>query len=154
MKLTIKRDRWYFLRELFSYMIPMILIVGTIDVFRNFMICPLHPEWSAPCSVNWIFAIIYWFFLLITIILAIISASKLRKIKKQIEDEFLESAANVEIHEDKIDNSKKIKETKPKIIIAKNSKKDSIKMAKTDSKSNNKVSTKKDSQKRKSITKK
>ena len=36
----------------------------------------------------------------------------------------------------------------------KNSKKDSIKMAKTDSKSNNKVSTKKDSQKRKSIAKK
>jgi hypothetical protein len=92
--------------------------------------------------------------LLITIILAIISASKLRKIKKQIEDEFLESAANVEIHEDKIDNYKIIKETKPKIIIAKNSKKDSIKMAKTDSKSNNKVSTKKDSQKRKSIAKK
>jgi hypothetical protein len=91
--------------------------------------------------------------LLITIILAIISASKLRKIKKQIEDEFLESAANVEIHEDKIDNSKIIKETKPKIIIAKNSKKDSIKTTKTDSKSNNRVS-KKDSQKRKSIAKK
>lgn len=133
-------------------MIPMILIVGTIDVFRNFMICPLHPEWSAPCSVNWILAIIYWFFLLITIILAIISASKLRKIKKQIEDEFLESAANVEIHEEKIDNSKK-REIKPKTIIAKNSKKDSIKTTKTDSKSNNRVS-KKDSQKRKSIAKK
>ena len=48
MKLTTKRNRWFFCRELFSYLIPMILIVGTIDVFRGFMICPLHPEWSAP----------------------------------------------------------------------------------------------------------
>ena len=59
MKLTTKRNRWYFWRELFSYMIPMILIVGTIDVFISFMKCPLHPEWSAPCSVNWIIGIMY-----------------------------------------------------------------------------------------------
>ena len=90
MKLTTKRNRWYFWRELFSYMIPIILIVGTIDVFISFMKCPLHPEWSAPCSVNWIIGIMYWIPLILVIILAIISASKLRKVKKQIEKEFLE----------------------------------------------------------------
>ena len=92
MKLTTKRNRWYFWRELFSYMIPMILIVGTIDVFISFMRCPLHPEWSAPCSINWIIAIIYWIFLVLAIILAVISAKMLRKIKKRIEDDFLESS--------------------------------------------------------------
>ena len=91
MKLTTKRNRWFFCRELFSYLIPMILIVGTIDVFRGFMICPLHPEWSAPCSVNWIIAAIYGFFLIIVIILAIISARMLRKVKKKIEEEFTET---------------------------------------------------------------
>ena len=59
MKLTTKRNRWYFWRELFSYMIPMILIVGTIDVFYHFVQCPLHPEWSAPCNVNWILGAMY-----------------------------------------------------------------------------------------------
>ena len=91
MKLTTKRNRWYFWRELFSYMIPMILIVGTIDVFYHFVQCPLHPEWSAPCNVNWILGAMYWVFLILVIILAIISANKLRKIKKQIENEFLEA---------------------------------------------------------------
>ena len=90
MKLTTKRNRWYFWRELFSYMIPMILIVGTIDVFYHFVQCPLHPEWSAPCNINWILGAMYWVFLILVIILAIISANKLRKIKKQIENEFLE----------------------------------------------------------------
>jgi hypothetical protein len=77
-------------------MIPMILIVGTIDVFISFMKCPLHPEYSAPCSVNRIFAAMYGFFLIIVIILAIISAKKLRKVKKQIENEFLEAAKQSE----------------------------------------------------------
>jgi hypothetical protein len=71
-------------------MIPMILIVGTVDVFFAFMRCPLHPEWSAPCSVNRFLGAIYWIFLLLTIILSIISANRLKKIKKQIENEFLE----------------------------------------------------------------
>ena len=91
MKLTTKRNWRYFWRELFSYMIPMILIVGTVDVFYHFIQCPLHPEWSAPCDVNWILAIMYWIFLILVIILAIISAKKLRKVKKQIENEFLEA---------------------------------------------------------------
>ena len=91
MKLTTKRNWRYFWRELFSYMIPMILIVGTVDVFYHFIQCPLHPEWSAPCDVNRILAIMYWIFLILVIILAIISAKKLRKVKKQIENEFLEA---------------------------------------------------------------
>ncbi len=91
MKLTTKRNRWYFWRELFQYMIPMILIVWTVDVFYHFMQCPLHPEWSAPCSVNRILAAMYGIFLIFVIILAIVSARKLRKVKKQIENEFLEA---------------------------------------------------------------
>lgn len=136
MKLTTKRNRWYFWRELFSYMIPMILIVGTIDVFHNFMRCPLHPEWSAPCSVNRIIAAMYGFFLMIVIILAIISARMLRKVKNQIEAEFLqatkenteilgETIRNNEESEDKEDKDDKIiveeinvkKRSKPKKII-------------------------------------
>lgn len=95
MKITTKRNRWYFLRELFSYMIPMILIVWTVDVFYHFMQCPLHPEWSAPCSVNWVLAAMYGIFLVLTIILAIISARKLRKVKKKIEKAFLETTQQV-----------------------------------------------------------
>ncbi len=93
MKLTTKRNRRYFWRELFLYMIPMLLIVGTIDVFYHFVQCPLHPEYSAPCSVNWFLAVAYGSFLLITIIFAIISAKMLRKIKRQIEDDFLSSVS-------------------------------------------------------------
>ena len=118
MKLTTKRNRWFFCRELFSYLIPMILIVGTIDVFRNFMICPLHPEWSAPCSVNWIIAAVYGFFLIIVIILAIISARKLRKVKKKIEEEFTETVDSY-IKE----QVNEIKKSKPKKIIVKKDKK-------------------------------
>jgi preprotein translocase subunit SecG len=55
------------------------------------MQCPLHPEWSAPCSVNRILAAMYGIFLIFVIILAIVSARKLRKVKKQIENEFLEA---------------------------------------------------------------
>ncbi len=76
-------------------MIPMILIVWTVDVFYHFMQCPLHPEWSAPCSVNWVLAAMYGIFLVLTIILAIISARKLRKVKKKIEKEFLETTQQV-----------------------------------------------------------
>ena len=104
MKLTTKRNRWYFWRELFLYLIPMLLIVGTIDFFYHFVQCPLHPENSAPCNVNWFLAVAYGSFLLITIIFAIISAKMLRKVKKQIEDEFLSS---VKLKED---NSNRIRE--------------------------------------------
>ena len=122
MKLTTKRNRWYFWRELFSYMIPMILIVWTVDVFYHFMQCPLHPEWSAPCDVIWILAGMYGFFLLLTIILAIISSKMLRKVKKQIENEFTESINN---------NTEKqieeIKKAKPKKVVVKREKKSETK---------------------------
>ena len=124
MKLTTKRNRWFFLRELFLYMIPMILIVGFIDVFYNFVRCPLHPEWSAPCNVNWILAGVYGIFLLFTITCAIISARILRKVKKQIENEFKETIDNhirKQIFEDKTDE--KVDEIKPKKIIVKKDKK-------------------------------
>lgn len=117
MKLTTKRNRWFFCRELFLYLMPMILIVGTIDVFINFMRCPLHPEWSAPCSVNWILAAIYGVSLLLAIIFAIISARMLRKVKKQIENEFTETINNnVKEYVDAI------KGTKPKKVIVKKEK--------------------------------
>ena len=140
MKLTTKRNRWYFWRELFSYMIPMILIVGTIDVFISFMRCPLHPEWSAPCSINWILAALYWVFLILTIIFALISARMLKKVKKQIENEFTESIDNqskeLEIQQKEKSESKKVKSSKPKKIIAK-----------TDKKSDKKTTTKKTTKK-------
>jgi len=122
MKLTTKRNRWFFFRELFAYMIPMILIVGTVDVFYNFMRCPLHPEWSAPCSVVWIIAGIYGIFLILTIICAIISARILRKVKKQIENEFTEAINN------NLNNQvKEPKKAKPKKVIAKKDKKSETK---------------------------
>ncbi len=96
MKLTTKRNRWYFWKELFLYMIPMILIVGTVDVFYHFVQCPLHPENSAPCNVNWFLAVAYWCFLLITIIFAIIASKMLKNIKKQIEDDFFSSIKSEE----------------------------------------------------------
>ena len=114
MKLTTKRNRWFFWRELFLYMIPMILIVGTIDVFYHFVQCPLHPEWSAPCSVNRLLAAIYGVFLLLTIVFAIISAKMLRKVKKQIENEFTET-----INNNVKEYVEEIKQTKPKKVIAK-----------------------------------
>lgn len=151
MKLTTKRNRWYFWKELFSYMIPMILIVGVVDVFFNFMQCPLHPEWSAPCNVIWINAAGYGFFLLITIILAIFSARKLRKIEKKIEAEHLETIKHTE---DKIENKVKaveeIKSTKPKKIIAKS---DKNWKAKKEIKKTVKISTRKDSTTKKKSTK-
>ena len=116
MKLTTKRNRWYFFRELFSYMIPMILIAGTIDVFYHFMQCPLHPERSAPCSVNRILATIYWIFLLIIIILATISAKKLNDIKEKIENEFLETINKNQENEFKQTNNPKEKKKDVRII--------------------------------------
>ena len=111
MKLTTKRNWRYFWRELFSYMIPMILIVWSVDVFYNFVRCPLHPEWSAPCNVNWILAAMYWFFLILVIILAIISSRKLKKIKKQIENEFLEATKHSwEIMEKNMQNDEGLKD--------------------------------------------
>lgn len=72
-------------------MIPIVLIIWTVDTFISFMQCSSHPGNSAPCSVNWIIAIIYWFLLIIAIIFTIISSSKLRKVKKSIEEEFIET---------------------------------------------------------------
>ena len=128
MKLTTKRDRWYFWRELFSYMIPMILIVATIDVFFNFMQCPLHPEYSAPCSIIWLNAVGYGFFLIITIIFAFFSARKLKKVKKKIETEFIKATNRSEQSDQKEEikeEPKKVEEvevSKPKKIIAKSDK--------------------------------
>lgn len=97
MKLTTKRNRAYFWRELFLYLIPMILIVWSVHTFTSFMQCQWHPEYSAPCStsflVGWVF---YGATLLITILLCILSAKRLRKIKKQIEIEFLETSGSAQ----------------------------------------------------------
>ena len=145
MKLTTKRNRWFFWRELFQYMIPMILIVGTIDVFVSFMRCPLHPEWSAPCSINWLIAVVYGASLILVIILAIVSAKMLRKIKKQIEIEFTETIEN-HIKEQETQGNEKSEEkkiTKPKKVIAR-----------ADKKSEKKSTTDKRSSKKKTIAKK
>ena len=127
MKLTTKRNRWFFWRELFLYMIPMILIVGAVDVFVSFMRCPLHPEWSAPCSVNRLIAAVYGVFLLLAIIFAIISSRALRKVKKQIEAEFTEAIENhmreQEAQQKEKSEEKKIKTAKPKKVIVKADKK-------------------------------
>ena len=159
MKLTTKRDRWYFWRELFSYMIPMIMIVGVVDVFFNFMQCSVHPEWSAPCKIIWVNAAGYGFFLIITIIFAIFSARKLRKVKKKIEIEFMKAANHSEqviqkeekeddaIKEDKI--VEEVKVSKPRKVIAKIDKKSDKKEKKTIKKA-----TKKDSDSKKVYAKK
>ena len=84
----------------------MILIVGTIDVFYHFVQCQLHPEWSAPCSIIRILALIYLTFLVLAIIFAIISANMLRKVKRQIENEFLEATVqSKKLIDNKIDNN-------------------------------------------------
>ncbi len=102
-------------------MIPMILIAGSVDVFYHFIQCPLHPEWSAPCEVNWIFAIMYGFFLVIVIILAIISTKKLKKIKEKNKSEFLGATVTNDItieqknktkKKSNWNNAKKLAETK------------------------------------------
>ena len=169
MKLTTKRDRWYFWRELFSYMIPMILIVGVVDIFFNFMQCSTHLEWSAPCSIIWINAVGYGFFLVITIIFAIFSARKLKKVKKKIENEFFEATNQAENKsEDELEESKKIEEkseeikeikaAKPKKLIVKADKKEPTKeVVKKDAKKETKTETKKpikSSTKKQSTTKK
>lgn len=107
MRLTTKRNRWYFWRELFSYMIPMILIIWTVDVFYHFMQCSLHSaEMSAPCDVNRILAAAYWIILLLVIILAIIATKALRKVKKKIENEFFLSIKSKEIFDTIKDKNK------------------------------------------------
>lgn len=98
-------------------MIPMILIVGSVDVFYHFMQCPLHPEWSAPCNINWILAAIYGIFLILTIILEIISAKTLRNIKKQIEEEFFSAIDSEIAHDKEIFKENKKSDNKDKEII-------------------------------------
>ena len=167
MKLTTKRDRWYFWRELFLYMIPMILIVSIIDLFFNFMQCPLHPEYSAPCRIIWINAVGYGFFLVVTIIFAFFSARKLKKVKNRIENEFFEAAnhteekvENVVEIEDKEDVNEKPEETKkieikkPKKAISKPDKKIIKKETKKETKKATKSSSKKESITKKKSTKK
>jgi len=126
MRLTTKRNRWYFLKELFSYMIPMILIVGTVDVFYHFVQCPLHPEWSAPCCINWILSAMYGIPLILTIILTIIFSNKLKKIKKQIENDLIDINNKKEPLEPQKRNNeinKELqKEIRPKNTIAKSNK--------------------------------
>ena len=121
MKFTTKRNRWYFLRELFSYMIPVVLIVWSLDVFLDFMKCPLHPENSAPCRIIRIKAAIYWLFLIIIIILTIFASKKLKKIKKKIENEFLETTNNYKEIQQEKETTKKIKENKKNKRIVMNS---------------------------------
>jgi hypothetical protein len=58
------------------------------------MQCSSHPEWSVPCSIIRILALIYLTFLVLAIIFAIISANMLRKVKRQIENEFLDIIKN------------------------------------------------------------
>ena len=89
-------------------MIPIVLIIWTVDTFISFLQCSSHPGNSAPCGVNWIIAIIYWLLLIITIVFAIISSSKLRKVKKKIEEEFIDATIkNKKI----IDNENNIEES-------------------------------------------
>ena len=133
MKLTTKRDWWYFWRELFLYIVPMILIIWTVDVFFSFIQCPLHPEYSAPCNIIWINAIGYWIFFIVAVIFAIFSAKKLRKVKRKIENEFLEAVEHTE-HE----RNNKDEELNPKNVEV-----DDIKRWKNIVKSNKKQTTKK-----------
>jgi flagellar biosynthesis/type III secretory pathway M-ring protein FliF/YscJ len=148
----------------------MILIVGVVDIFFNFMQCPLHPEWSAPCSVIWINAAGYGFFSIIAIIFAIFSARKLRKIKKKIENEFFEATNQAgnkpedrleepEKTEEKSGEIKEVKAVKPKRIIAKSDKKETPKKAvkketKKETKKTAKSSAKEESTTKKRYTKK
>ena len=100
------------------YLIPVILIVWTIDVFISFIRCPLHPEFSAPCSVNRILAVMYWIFLLISIIIALLSNKRLKEVKKKIEDEFMKSVRNRKesIKNEVIDEIKKDEKWEPKEV--------------------------------------
>lgn len=130
-------------------MIPIILIVWTINVFFTFMQCPLHPEYSAPCNIIWINAAIYWLFLIITIVFAIFSSKKLRNVKKKIEVEFLKTThANENLQkkeslkENSEENIEKAEETRPRKIIVKKNKKSENKDT-TDKKASKKIATKK-----------
>ena len=120
------------------------------------MICPLHPEWSAPCSVNWILAAIYGIPLLIVIILEILSAKMLRKVKKQIEKEFLETVShNKESLDEKSEENVKVEAVEPKKMVVKTNKQESNKKStKKESKKVTKTSTKKESSTKKKTVKK
>lgn len=73
------------------------------------MICPLHPEWSAPCSVNRIYGGMYGIALIIIIILAIIASKMLKKVKKKIENEYVENTPHCEQIKEKSEQKKKRK---------------------------------------------
>lgn len=73
------------------------------------MICPLHPEWSAPCSVNRIYGGMYGIVLITIIILAIIASKMLRKVKKKIENEYVGNTPRCEKIKEKSEKKKKSK---------------------------------------------
>ena len=122
MKLTTKKNRWVFRRELFLYLIPVILIVWTINVFVSFMRCSAHPEWSAPCSINLIIAAMYGILLILAIIFAVMSARMVRKMKKRIEEDFFASIKSKERKSDDI----KQKDDERNLINKKYQKKEGI----------------------------
>lgn len=149
MKLTTKRNWAYFFRELFLYLIPMILIVGSVDTFFSYVQCLPHIERSMPC--NGILKIKWWFYaiiLFVVIVLCIISAKRLKKLKKQIENNFIESANKCQINSNDLeveDAATKKVVKKKSIAKATNPKKSSS--SKTSKKTSEKFSTQKKSNK-------
>lgn len=100
----------------------MILIVGSVDTFFSYVQCLPHIEWSMPC--DGILKIKGWFYVIILIIviaLYIISAKRLKKIKKQIENNFSESVNKAQIENQDIQTNIKpeIKNVVSKRIITK-----------------------------------
>ena len=139
MKLKTKRNRLYFRRELFLYLIPMLFIVGTVDTFSKAVKCGIHPERSIPCEYyRWLPAAVYTFCIIISIVLYVIFTKKLHKVKDQIEQAFQET---VEREENK--NIKGIKEVKSKKIIVKKEVKTGSKWSNKQKKSISKWSDKK-----------
>lgn len=127
----------------------MILIVGSIDTFVSYVQCLPHIEWSMPCSG--ILEIKWWFYaiiLFIVVILWIISTKRLKKIKKQIENNFIESTTKTQIDKKdiKVEESSTKKVLKKKIVAKKAATKE-IWALKTKRPSNKKISTQKKSSK-------
>lgn len=141
MKLKTKRNRLYFRRELFLYLIPMLFIVGSVDTFSKAVKCGIHPERSISCELyRWLPAAVYAFCIIISIVLYVIFARKLHKVKEQIEQEFQESVEHEE--NKKNEKIKELKDSKPKKNIAKKEIKTDSKLSKKQKKSISKWSDK------------
>lgn len=127
------------------YLVPMILIVWTIDIFFSFVQCPLHPEYSAPCSIIWINAIGYIIFFIIAAIFAVFSAKKLKKVKRRIEDDFLEATSHTDEINEALDKwwEEVKKDVKKKDIKKVNKKQSTKKVVKNEAKKSTKASVKK-----------